>query len=160
MFEFLSRLGAFVLSLVLVVGLWAGLPTAAQAAKLAQPPLLVASKGLANYPAAFQLAAVATEAVVDDEAVESAEKEAKEAAKAAAKEAKKAAKAEAKKLKLAAKAEEKKLKEAKEAEEEAAKAEAKKLKLAAKEEAKKLKAAKEAEATAKATVPAEDAKAS
>jgi hypothetical protein len=166
MFRFLSRLSAFILSVVLVLGFWAGIPTTAQAVKIAQPISFASLEGLANYPASvFELAEAATvdKPAVVDEAAKEAAKEAKAAAKAAEKEAKKVAKAEAKKLKLAAKAEEKKLKEAKEAEKDAAKADEKKLKLAAKEEAKKLKVAKEAEAekeTAKAMEPEEAVKAS
>ncbi len=142
MFKFLLRRSAFILSVGLAIGVWAGMPTGTQAAALLQPATFASLEGIANYPASvFQLAEAAIEApAVTDEAAEAtAAKEAKVAAKAAEKEAKKLAKAEAKKLKLAEKEEAKKLKLAKEAEKEAAKAEAKKLKLAEKEEAKKLK---------------------
>ena len=147
MVKFLSRLSAFILSMGVAVGVWAGIPTGAQAAVQVQPASFASLEGVANYPtSAFQLAEAALEApaVTDDAAEATAAQEAKEAAKAAEKEAKKLAKAEAKKLKLAAKEEAKKLKLEKEAEKDAAKAEAKKLKLAAKEEAQKLKEAEKA----------------
>ena len=137
------KINAFVLSLVLCLGLLVGAPSAAQADKLAHSGLSQSkdfgSQALRLVAQAVVEAPEVVEAI-DAKAVEAKaaelEKTAEATAKAEAKAAKKAAKAEAKKAKEAAKAEAKKIKEATKAESKKVKEEAKKLKEAAKAEAK------------------------
>jgi outer membrane biosynthesis protein TonB len=105
--KFLSRLSALLLSAVLFLGVWSGVPAGAQATKLVQPISLASLAGLADYsPSVFQLAEVATETAAEAEAkkLKEAEEAEKDAAKAEAKKLKLAAKEEAKKLKAAEKA--------------------------------------------------------